>query len=468
MIGQNNSRCIIHVGLDDFDLYFYGCTTHAATFIIHKLVELLPIQFIDYPNLVRLNPSIPWKTRGNGAVALRFAIPCSHVEKTLTVIEKAALEYYEKLSKATGIELDETGKEPGILVALDPLPQIFAKLYTSALTDVVPYAVALEKIRSLRNSIYLIEKFGGRGIVGAAAAIGWITQNSDYTYELIAYRSKYRYTVPRCIDHESVKHFAELTSRTTFNNIDFETGRILITSHSFDPVLYGVRGDSVDDLARALEIIRTCEPVVAWTLFRTNQGTDAHIVDRRVENMRTYRTGRLKLKIISNPETIPGGHVIVRGSDGTGSITLALFKPSGLTTIAKKLTIGDEIIVQGHAKPWRDSTCFHVEKIAVLKLTKLYSCKAPRCPICGKRMTKSGFGKGYKCRYCGYRSLSLYPECRELLREIQPKLFLPPPSEQKHLIKPLTRYGRERASHPLLAPVEVSKFTRIIEPPGFL
>ena len=27
--------------------------------------------FIDYPLLVRLNPNIPWKTRGNAAVCLR-------------------------------------------------------------------------------------------------------------------------------------------------------------------------------------------------------------------------------------------------------------------------------------------------------------------------------------------------------------------------------------------------------------
>ena len=26
----------------------------------------------DYPNLIRLNPNIPWKTRGNASLCLRF------------------------------------------------------------------------------------------------------------------------------------------------------------------------------------------------------------------------------------------------------------------------------------------------------------------------------------------------------------------------------------------------------------
>ena len=32
--------------------------------------ELSEFDLVDYPRLVRLNPNVPWKTRGNGAVAL--------------------------------------------------------------------------------------------------------------------------------------------------------------------------------------------------------------------------------------------------------------------------------------------------------------------------------------------------------------------------------------------------------------
>ena len=45
-----------------------GCTTYVARTIIQKVIKKYDI--IGYPRLVRLNPNIPWKTRGNGALCL--------------------------------------------------------------------------------------------------------------------------------------------------------------------------------------------------------------------------------------------------------------------------------------------------------------------------------------------------------------------------------------------------------------
>ena len=45
------------------------CTTYLLTEIIREFSEL---DIIRYPRLVRLNPMIPWKTRGNGALAIRL------------------------------------------------------------------------------------------------------------------------------------------------------------------------------------------------------------------------------------------------------------------------------------------------------------------------------------------------------------------------------------------------------------
>ena len=44
-----------------------------TTFLSYKIVKFLEKQkteFVDYPSLIRFNPNIPWKTRGNGAVRL--------------------------------------------------------------------------------------------------------------------------------------------------------------------------------------------------------------------------------------------------------------------------------------------------------------------------------------------------------------------------------------------------------------
>jgi tRNA(Ile2)-agmatinylcytidine synthase len=61
----------MHIGLDDTDSTKGGCTTYLAALLIENL-EKFNVQFLDYPSLIRLNPNAPWKTRGNGALCLRF------------------------------------------------------------------------------------------------------------------------------------------------------------------------------------------------------------------------------------------------------------------------------------------------------------------------------------------------------------------------------------------------------------
>ena len=60
---------MLHIGIDDTDSLDGGCTTWLITEIIAELQEF---DLIGPPRLVRLNPNVPWKTRGNGALALIF------------------------------------------------------------------------------------------------------------------------------------------------------------------------------------------------------------------------------------------------------------------------------------------------------------------------------------------------------------------------------------------------------------
>ena len=62
---------ILNIGFDDTDSPKAMCTT----FLAYKLVNSLKqdnVKFLDYPRLIRFNPNIPWKTRGNGAVSLKI------------------------------------------------------------------------------------------------------------------------------------------------------------------------------------------------------------------------------------------------------------------------------------------------------------------------------------------------------------------------------------------------------------
>src|SRR6059036_1891027 len=60
---------VLWIGVDDTDSLQGMCTTFLATEIIRELTGYYHL--IGYPRLVRLNPNIPWKTRGNGAIAIR-------------------------------------------------------------------------------------------------------------------------------------------------------------------------------------------------------------------------------------------------------------------------------------------------------------------------------------------------------------------------------------------------------------
>ena len=68
----------LHIGFDDTDSLKGSCTTHLATKIIEEISNR--VTFLDYPRLIRNNPNVPWKTRGNGAIGL--AIKTDEGEKT--------------------------------------------------------------------------------------------------------------------------------------------------------------------------------------------------------------------------------------------------------------------------------------------------------------------------------------------------------------------------------------------------
>src|SRR5881628_922449 len=82
-----------HIGLDDTDSKQGGCTTYTATLIFEKLLQenIIPA---DFPWLVRLNPNIPWKTRGNGALAIHLCTESNRLDE----IKQVALSMVEKSS----------------------------------------------------------------------------------------------------------------------------------------------------------------------------------------------------------------------------------------------------------------------------------------------------------------------------------------------------------------------------------
>ena len=95
----------MHIGLDDTDSTRKGCTTYVAALLVEKL-EKLNVKFLDYPNLIRLNPNVPWKTRGNGALCLRI----EYDEDIEDQIKEAAISLVEEHA-----DLNFKGTDPGIV-----------------------------------------------------------------------------------------------------------------------------------------------------------------------------------------------------------------------------------------------------------------------------------------------------------------------------------------------------------------
>jgi tRNA(Ile2)-agmatinylcytidine synthase len=57
------------IAADDTDSSTWMCTTFLATELVRAFPEL---DLIGLPRLVRLNPAVPWKTRGNGAICINL------------------------------------------------------------------------------------------------------------------------------------------------------------------------------------------------------------------------------------------------------------------------------------------------------------------------------------------------------------------------------------------------------------
>ncbi len=86
---------------------------------------------------------MPWKTRGNGALCLRFKHPAAFEQE----IKEAALELWEKNSA-----IKEKGTDPGIVFfSGQEIPEEFTAFSKRAETSIV----------TLREALSLIKKFGG-------------------------------------------------------------------------------------------------------------------------------------------------------------------------------------------------------------------------------------------------------------------------------------------------------------------
>ncbi|MGB9960481.1 MAG: TiaS agmantine-binding domain-containing protein [Candidatus Bathyarchaeales archaeon] len=426
----------IHIGIDDTDSPRKGCTTYVTALLVEKL-QSLGAQFIDYPNLVRLNPNVPWKTRGNGALCLR--IKCN--ENAMERIKETVIETVEENS-----DLEYKGTDPGVVfLAREKVPGEIRNFARNAITGIVKLTDALKILEKFRGEAVGFKK--ARGIIGGLAAIGE-TLRGDHTFEIIAYRTPENYGQKRKVDAASIIEMNKATTPYTFNNIDPETGRILITPRGPDPILFGIRGETPEIVKKAFEMVKPIEPVERWVIFRTNHGTDAHLKPvKQLSQIKAYNPVIARGIVAASPKMIPRRHVVFPIKDESACVDCAAYEPTGiLRKAAIQLIEGDVVEVYGgvRAPSVKNPLTINLEKLRVLKLAPKIVYHNPICPKCGKRLNSMGKGKGFRCEKCGLKFQNMSKVAVKVKRELAKGLYVTSPRSQRHLTKPLERYGMEK------------------------
>lgn len=429
----------IHIGVDDVDSIHGGCTTHFAAKLAFELKKR-GFSFIDYLNLVRLNPAVPFKTRGNGAVALRLAVESESEYYVVWELAKHMLNEYIS-------ELKDPKHQPVIAVFRGSVGERVQKLAVKAMSDIVTLDLALKAVEKEGVEFYS-PKSELRGLIGALAAIGYTMQNTDYTFELIAYRVREYWGKPRLVDAESVIRVDKVFKDKLLLNYDYESNRVLITPRGPDPVLLGLRGEEPGVLIEAFKLLVIHEPVEYIAIYRTNQHTDSHL--KRLNSIcdaHPYMCVSVVGVVKTKPERLRGGHVFFELCDSACCITVAAYEPTkSFRDVVEKLEPGDLIEACGCIRPPGPGhgPTLNLEKLRVIELARVFRYENPRCPVCGARMESAGRDKGYRCKKCSFRDPNARKVAVPVRREIKPGWYQPPYSAFKHLMKPIERFGREK------------------------
>ncbi len=148
-----------------------------------------------------------------------------------------------------------------------------------------------------------------------------------------------------------------------------------------------------------------------------------------------------------NPWMVPLRHVIFSIKDETGEVDCAAYEPTGaLRKVARGLVIGDNVEVYGAVRKPSASKrlTINLEKINILSLAPKIVFRNPMCLKCSKRLKSMGKDKGFRCAKCGSRfdDAEKMQTVRE--RELKVGLYVTSTRSQRHLTKPLSRYGLEK------------------------
>jgi len=414
------------IGIDDTDSSREMCTTYLTVEILRRT----SLDLIGFPNLVRLNPNIPLKTRGNAAISLTLGRGEGERRIVGTIDGEAVYSFPRYREEKMDIDIlsiierfspKDERTNPALIISHERGNPEF---YWEAVREFIDFRNVLGKVKGDVRTIN-----GDVGIVGANAAISW--PGERVTYELISYLDQSRWGGEHSVDDESAKYL-EMNFQDTFDNYDFQNGYNAIRPTTKTPVLFGIRGIDPVLLAKHRSVVRS-EPYSSYLIYVTNQGTDDHLVERTIDETKLYNSSILTGFLKDNPSWLRGGVLQFTLEDGHGEIKAVAMEPTKqFRLLLSKLRKGDRVRVYGGVtKPG----FINLEKINVLSLSTVKHIIPPVCRKCGTRMESYGRNSGFRCRKCGARTMK-GEEFTER-RDIQPGFYEVPVIARRHLSRPL-------------------------------
>jgi tRNA(Ile2)-agmatinylcytidine synthase len=97
-----------------------------------------------------------------------------------------------------------------------------------------------------------------------------------------------------------------------------------------------------------------------------------------------------------------------------------------------------------HKAVARRPLTINLEKIRILSLIQKTQSENPLCPNCDKRLKSMGRNQGFRCERCGSKYAELKKKEIPVSRLLVVGLYVTSTRSQRHLTKPLRRYGQEK------------------------